>query len=206
VAFRGGRPEKSGYRRYRIRTLEEPNDPGMMAEVLRRRFTDPKDSRVLPDLLVVDGGKGQLNQTLGVLKELGLEGRLPAVGLAKESVGGEAGSSEKLYLPGRKNPVFLSREPALAGLLDRLRDEAHRFAITYYQKRHRQQALQSRLDQVPGVGPARRRALIRHFGSIPELAAASAEEISRVHGISLNLAERIQKELARDSEPGGEAG
>ena len=205
VAFHGARPEKSGYRRYRIRALDEPNDPAMMAEVLRRRFTDPKDARVLPDLLMVDGGKGQLNQTLAVLKELGLEGRLSAVGLAKESVGGEAGSSEKLYLPGRKNPVFLAREPALARLLDRLRDEAHRFAITYYQKRHRQYALQSRLDQVPGVGPARRRALIRRFGSIQELAAASPQEISRVPGISLRLAERIQQELAGHGEAGGKA-
>jgi len=206
VAFHGGRPEKSGYRRYRIRTLDEPNDPAMMAEVLRRRFTDAKDSRVLPDLLVVDGGKGQLNQTLGVLRELGLEGRLPAVGLAKESADGEAGSSEKLYLPGRKNPVFLAREPALAGLLDRLRDEAHRFAITYYRKRHRQQALQSRLDEVPGVGPARRGALIRHFGSIHELAGASPEEISRVAGISRSLAERIHKDLASAREGETEAG
>ena len=204
VAFHGGQPEKSGYRRYRVRALEEPNDPAMMAEVLRRRFTDPKDARVLPDLLMVDGGKGQLNQTLAVLKELDLEGRLPAVALAKESAGGEAGSSEKLYLPGRKNPVFLVREPALAALLDRLRDEAHRFAITYYQKRHRQHALQSRLDGVSGVGPARRRALIRHFGSIQELTAASPEEISRVPGISLKLAERIQKELKGHGEAGGE--
>jgi excinuclease ABC subunit C len=202
VAFHGARPEKSGYRRYRIRALDEPNDPAMMAEVLRRRFTDPKDARALPDLLMVDGGKGQLNQTLAVLKELGLEGRLSAVGLAKESVGGEAGSSEKLYLPGRKNPIFLAREPALARLLDRLRDEAHRFAITYYQKRHRQYALQSRLDQVPGVGPARRRALIHRFGSIQELAAASPQEISRVPGISLRLAERIQQELAGHGEAG----
>jgi len=205
VAFHGGRPEKSGYRRYRIKALDEPNDPAMMAEVLRRRFTDPKDAGVLPDLLMVDGGKGQLNQTLAVLKQFGLQGRVPAVGLAKESVAGEAGSSEKLYLPGRKNPIFLAREPALAGLLDRLRDEAHRFAITYYQKRHRQHALRSRLDAVPGVGPARRRALIRHFGSVQELASASPQEISRVPGISLKLAERIHKELSGQSEAGGEA-
>jgi excinuclease ABC subunit C len=199
VAFYDGHPDKSGYRRYRIKTLDEPNDPAMMAEVVRRRFTDPKDSQVFPDLLVVDGGKGQLAQTLAILRELGLKDRVPVVALAKEpraDPGDEAGSSERLYLPGRKNPLLLRSEPALAPLLARLRDEAHRFAITYYQKRHRQRILQSRLDEVSGVGPVRRRDLIRHFGSVHEVAAASPEEISRVPGIGRGLAERIKNYLA----------
>jgi len=209
VAFHDGHPDKSGYRRYRIKTLEEPNDPAMMAEVLRRRFTDPKDSRVLPDLLVVDGGKGQLAQTLAVLREFGLNDRVPVVALAKESRDGgddNARPSERLYLPGRKNPLRLRSDPALATLLARVRDEAHRVAITYYQKRHRQRILQSRLDEVSGVGPARRRALIRHFGSVQEVAAASPEEISRVPGISRGLAERIKKGLASGTESKIEAG
>ncbi|HYA03180.1 MAG TPA: excinuclease ABC subunit UvrC, partial [Syntrophobacteria bacterium] len=209
VAFHDGHPDKSGYRRYRIKTLEEPNDPAMMAEVLRRRFSDPKDSRVLPDLLVVDGGKGQLAQTLAVLREFGLNDRVPVVALAKESRDGgddNARPSERLYLPGRKNPLRLRSDPALATLLARVRDEAHRVAITYYQKRHRQRILQSRLDEVSGVGPARRRALIRHFGSVQEVAAASPEEISRVPGISRGLAERIKKGLASGTESKIEAG
>jgi excinuclease ABC subunit C len=198
VAFQDGHAEKSGYRRYRIKMVEEPNDPAMMAEVLRRRFTDPKDSQVLPDLLVVDGGKGQLARTLAVLGELGLNDRVPVVALAKgprEDAGDEARPGERLYLPGRKNPFMLRGETALAALLARLRDEAHRFAITYYQKRHRQRILQSRLDEVSGVGPARRQALIRHFGSVREVAAATPEDISRVPGISRGLAERIHAEL-----------
>jgi excinuclease ABC subunit C len=136
---------------------------------------------------------------VAVLGEVGLDDRVPVVALAKEPREGaadEAGSSERLYLPGRKNPLLLRGEPVLAALLARLRDEAHRFAITYYQKRHRQRILQSRLDEVSGVGPARRQALIRHFGSVQEVAAASAEEISRVPGIGRGLAERIKNDLA----------
>ena len=209
VAFHDGHPDKSGYRRYRIKTLEEPNDPAMMAEVLRRRFADPKDSRVLPDLLVVDGGKGQLAQTVAVLREFGLNDRVPVAALAKESRDGgddDARPSERLYLPGRKNPLRLRSEPALAALLARVRDEAHRVAITYYQKRHRQRILQSRLDEVSGVGPARRRALLRHFGSVQEVAAASPEEIARVPGISPGLAARIKRDLASGKESKTEAG
>ncbi|MFP3870173.1 MAG: excinuclease ABC subunit UvrC [Syntrophobacteria bacterium] len=194
VVFQAGEPDKSAYRRYRIKGLDRSNDPAMMAEVLARRFTDTRGSQGLPDLLVLDGGKGQLNQALAVLRELDLEGRVPVVGLAKESRKTRrdvSSASEKLYLPGRKNPLLLKNDPVLLLVLDRLRDEAHRFAITYYQKRHRKGTLQSVLDGVPGVGPKRRQLLMGHFGSVRELAGASVEELQRLPGINEHLAQKI---------------
>lgn len=198
VVFQDGKPDKSGYRRYRIRAVDQADDPAMMMEVLGRRFRDVRESEELPDLLVVDGGKGQLSRALAALRQLGLEGRFPVVALAKEPrdrAGRESQPGEKLYIPGRKNPLSLNKDPGLLFLLDGLRDEAHRFAISYYQKRHRREALASRLDQIPGVGPKRRRALIRHFGSLDTLGGSSVEAISKVSGISRKLAEKIHEAL-----------
>jgi excinuclease ABC subunit C len=194
VVFKDGEPDKSGYRRYRIRDVDQIDDTAMMAEVIRRRFTHERDSKTLPDLLVVDGGKGQLNQTLAVLEELDLLDRVPVVALAKKmratpEVGPE--TSDRLYLPGRKNPLLLKNIPPLHFLLGRLRDEAHRFAVSYYQNRHRQSTLQSRLDEIRGIGPKRRRKLIRRFGSVRRLADASVEDISQVPGVSRKLAASI---------------
>ena len=202
VVFQDGEPAKSAYRRYRIRDVVQMDDPAMMAEVLRRRFTDTRDSQILPDLLVVDGGKGQLNQAIAILDELELQNVVPVVALAKkqratkelESIG-----SDRLYIPGRKNPLLLKNDPPLLFLLGRLRDEAHRFAITYYQKRHRKSTLQSRLDDIRGIGPKRRRNLIQHFGSVKRLAKATIEEISQVSGVSPSLAEEIYAALRSNS-------
>jgi excinuclease ABC subunit C len=166
----------------------------MMAEVIRRRFTDGRDARVLPDLLVVDGGKPQLNQAMAILDDLDLKGMVPVVALAKKQRPAkqvEPGQSDRLYLAGRKTPLLLSNDPPLLFLLGRLRDEAHRFAIEYYQKRHRKSTLHSRLDEIPGIGPKRRRALIKYFGSVKQLSKATVEEISQVAGVSSKLAEEI---------------
>ena len=195
VVFRDGEPDKSAYRRYRIKEVDQIDDTAMMAEVLRRRFTDPRNGQVLPDLLVVDGGKGQLNQALAVLEKLDLVDEVPVVSLAKRarragSVGPTLG--DRLFLPGRKNPLLLKSDQPLHFILGRLRDEAHRFAITYYQKRHRKDALHSRLDEVRGIGPKRRQALIREFGSVDRLAKVSVDKISQVPGISRKLAEAIR--------------
>jgi excinuclease ABC subunit C len=198
VVFRDGEPDKSAYRRYRIKGVDRIDDTAMMAEVLQRRFTDAKDSRVLPDLLVVDGGKGQLNQAVAVLRKLDLVDSVPVVSLAKggKSTGSATpGVGDRLFLPGRKNPLHLKKDQHLHSILGRLRDEAHRFAITYYQKRHRKNALHSRLDEVRGIGPKRRQALIREFGSLDGLMEASLEEIGQVPGISRNLAEHIRAVL-----------
>jgi excinuclease ABC subunit C len=205
VVFRDGEPDKSAYRRYRIKTVHRIDDTAMMAEVLSRRFTDVRKEQVLPDLLVVDGGKAQLNQALAVLKELELADLVPVVALAKKprtSTQAEANATDRLYLPGRKNPLELKKDPPLLFLLGRLRDEAHRFAISYYQKRHRKQTLQSRLDEIRGIGPKRRRDLIRYFGSVKRLAEAQVEEISQVPGINYKLADSICTALRGDEKAG----
>jgi excinuclease ABC subunit C len=205
VVFRDGEPDKSAYRRYRIKTVDRIDDTAMMAEVLDRRFTDVRKEQVLPDLLVVDGGKAQLNQALAVLRELELADLVPVVALAKKpktTTQAEANGTDRLYLPGRKNPLELKKDPPLLFLLSRLRDEAHRFAISYYQKRHRKQTLRSRLDEIRGIGPKRRRDLILHFGSVKRLAEAQVEEISQVPGISHTLADSIYTALRGDEKEG----
>ncbi|MGD9166261.1 MAG: excinuclease ABC subunit UvrC, partial [Syntrophobacterales bacterium] len=201
AVFRDGEPDKSAYRRYRIKTVDRIDDTAMMAEVLNRRFTDVRREEALPDLLVVDGGKAQLNQALAVLRELELADLVPVVALAKKpktSTQAEANGTDRLYLPGRKNPLELKKDPPMLFLLSRLRDEAHRFAISYYQKRHRKQTLHSRLDEIRGIGPKRRRDLILHFGSVKRLAEARVEEISQVPGISHKLAQSIYTALRGD--------
>jgi excinuclease ABC subunit C len=205
VVFRDGEPDKSAYRRYRIKTVDWIDDTAMMAEVLHRRFTDVRKEQALPDLLVVDGGKTQLNRALAVLRELELADLVPVVALAKKprtTTQAEANATDRLYLPGRKNPLELKKDPPVLFLLGRLRDEAHRFAISYYQKRHRKQTLQSRLDEIRGIGPKRRRDLIRFFGSVKRLAEAQVEEISQVPGISYKLADSICTALQGDEKAG----
>jgi excinuclease ABC subunit C len=195
VVFKDGEPDKSAYRRYRIRSVAQIDDTAMMAEVLERRFTDARDSKILPDLVVVDGGKAQLNQAVAILEKLNLLDRVPVVALAKKPRTTKevvADLGDRLYLPGRKNPLLLKNDPPLLFLLGRLRDEAHRSAISYYQQRHRRSTLRSRLDEIYGIGPKRRRDLMREFGSVSRLAKASVEEISQVPGISRDLAEKIR--------------
>ncbi|UCG22240.1 MAG: excinuclease ABC subunit UvrC [Deltaproteobacteria bacterium] len=202
VVFEDGEPVKSAYRRYRIRDVVQIDDPAMMAEVIRRRFTDERDSKVLPDLLVVDGGKARLNQTIAILDDLELKEMVPVVALAKKQRLAnqiEPAKSDRLYLAGRKTPLLLDNDPPLKFLLGRLRDEAHRFAIEYYQKRHRKSTLHSRLDDIRGIGPKRRRALIQYFGSVNQLAKATTEEISQVAGVSSKLAEEIFSALKSNS-------
>jgi excinuclease ABC subunit C len=203
VVFRDGEPDKSAYRRYRIKTVEGIDDTAMMAEVLHRRFTDVRKEQTTPDLLVVDGGKAQLNKALAVMRDLELADLVPVVALAKKprtTKEAEEHATDRLYVPGRKNPLELKKDPPLLFLLGRLRDEAHRFAISYYQKRHRKQTLQSRLDEIRGIGPKRRRNLILYFGSVKRLAEAQAEEISKVTGISYTLAESICTALRGDEQ------
>jgi excinuclease ABC subunit C len=202
VVFEDGKPNKKAYRRYRIRDVTQIDDTAMMAEVIKRRFTDRRDSEILPDLLVVDGGKAQLNQTLAILDDLQLKKKVPVVALAKKqrlAKQAEPAKSDRLYLAGRKNPLLLENDPSLQFLLGRLRDEAHRFAIEYYQKRHRKSTLHSRLDDIRGIGPKRRRALIQYFGSVNRLAEATVEEISQVAGVSSKLAEEIFTALRSNS-------
>lgn len=201
VTFDEGQPCPARYRRYRIRTVEGSDDFASMYEVLERRYRRAKDENDFPDLLMVDGGKGQLNVAVEVLRALEIDG-VDVIGLAKMRVERDAQapdivrSDERVFLPGRKNPVVLRRNSTALFLLQRVRDEAHRFAITYHRELRRRERLRSGLEDIAGVGPGRRRVLLRHFGSLRRLRAASEAEIAAVPGISARLAAEIHARLA----------
>jgi excinuclease ABC subunit C len=270
VVFSDGLPFKGGYRRFRIRTVPGADDYAMMYEVLARRYEQREN---LPDLIVVDGGKGQLGVALAVLKDLGIDG-MDVIGLAKErddltekigtdpcfqkrgegpgaapqqaagtesnflessgveeaaearpmvyrlspsagaeEKGGKAGGAavssavqegrgrhpetpgkgeDRVFLPGRKDPLYLTRWPAALFLLQRIRDEAHRFAVTYHRKVREKEDLRSLLDGIPGIGPARRKALLTFFGDVKRIRAASEEELRRVAGIGPDTVRRLK--------------
>ena len=203
AVFSDGRPHKESYRRYRIASKEEPDDPAMMAEVIERLVTRERELADTLDLLMLDGGKGQLNRIVRVLSETGMADRLPVISIAKERGPdrGEKGRGlyEKIYVPGRRNPLFLARFPDILHLLQRLRDEAHRFAVTHYQALHRRELLLSALDAVPGIGVKRRRILLDHFGGMDSLREASLEELEQVPGIPPAVAKAIFDFLSAQS-------
>src|SRR5271170_8327146 len=198
VSFRGGKPDRENYRRYRIRTVEGQDDFASMAEVLRRRY-----SRVLnegirkPSLIVVDGGKGQLSSAKRELDALGL-GDLPIIGLAKER--------EEIFRPGQSAPLVIDHASGALRLLQRLRDEAHRFANGYHQVLMKQRVSESILDECPGVSENRKKLLLRHFGSIEKLRHATAEEIRAIEGIGPKLAETLVDFFARLKNRGPQTG
>jgi excinuclease ABC subunit C len=199
VVFADGRADKALYRHYRIRTVPQADDFAMMHEVLARRFAPDRDDGK-PDLIVVDGGIGQLKVLTRVLREIDVEG-VAAAALAKSRV--EKGmareeierSAERVFLPGRKNPVVLRQNSAPLLLLARIRDEAHRFAVTYHKKVRGKETLTSRLAEIPGIGVKRVKALLRHFGSLQKLQEASAEEIAAVPGLPRRIADGILEHL-----------
>jgi excinuclease ABC subunit C len=193
VVFEKGRPKSAHYRRFKIRSVEGANDYAMLQEVLRRRFkhSGAKDASaadawsVTPDLVLIDGGKGQLNSALAVTKELDVN--VPMIGLAKEN--------EEIYIPRRAKPLVLPKSSPALQLLQRLRDEAHRFAISYFSSIHRKKSFASLMDGVPGIGPRRKNALLRHFGSIQRIREASLEELVAAAGVSRSQAEKIKEYL-----------
>ena len=202
VVFEQGVPAKKNYRRFNIKSVSTPDDFASMREVLKRRFTRYIIERqekekpgykpdlafsLLPDLLIVDGGKGQLRQAVEIIEELDLQGQFTLVGLAKQE--------EELFLPGKTDSVRLDDHSQGFYLIQRIRDEAHRFAITAHRNQRGKIGLASRLDAIPGVGPARRKELIRRFGSIDGILAASAEEISQIKGVSTEMAQAIKAQL-----------
>jgi excinuclease ABC subunit C len=167
----------------------------MMHEVLDRRLRRGLEENDLPDLIVVDGGKGQLGVARSLMQELGI-GSVDLISLAKgrEERYGRGASArreqteERVFIPGRGDPIVLAQDSAELYLLERLRDEAHRFAITYHRKLRREPFKGSVLDRVPGIGPARKKALVAHFGSVRTICQAAVEELARVEGISLKQA------------------
>ena len=203
VVFQNGEPDTSSYRRFRIKTVSESDDYAMMYEVLSRRFTRGEN---LPDLVVVDGGKGQLNVALSVLKDLKI--KMDVIGLAKEErviFSGKgankkkAGKSEdRVYLPRRKDAIYLSAWPQAMRLLQQVRDEAHRFALSYHHQIKQKNDLHSILDDIPDVGEARRNILLKHFGSSKQVKDATLEELQKVPGIGKKLAEIIYSYLRNE--------
>jgi excinuclease ABC subunit C len=199
VTFINGEPDKTRYRHYRIRTIDASSggdDFGMMLEVLKRRFSRGTEEADLPDLVVVDGGKGQLAMALAAMAEVGVAG-VEAIGLAKMRVQSAPRSAEiqrleeRVFLPGQTNPVVLQRNSNALFLLQRVRDEAHRFAITYHKKLRSKQTLYSALDRIPGVGGVRKRALLRVFGSVKRIQEASVEDLLKVPRMNEKLARAI---------------
>jgi len=202
VVFEQGIPKKNLYRRFNIRTVSGPDDFASMEEVLTRRFnrwkaaqeaeqvpgkkTDQAFSR-LPDLLMVDGGKGQLGRAVGVLERFDLSGVVPVVGLAKQN--------EELFVPGNTHSILLPRHSQGLYLVQRIRDEAHRYAITSHRNLRTKTGLASRLDVIPGIGPARRKALLTKFGSVEAIQEAPLEELTAVQGITPELAQAIKEHL-----------
>jgi len=193
VVFENGRPKPAHYRRFKIKTVEGANDYAMLQEMLRRRFKRYSSQEfnntawtVKPDLVLIDGGKGQLNAALEVLKDTEAAS-IPVIGLAKEN--------EEIFLPGKPAPVVLPKSAPGLKLLQRLRDEAHRFAITYFKKVHRKRAFTSSLDGVTGIGPKKKKALIKQFGSVQAIKDASIEELTAVKGITRPLAEKLKELL-----------
>ena len=195
VVFVAGRPHKAGYRRYTTRTVSSPDDYASMAEVLLRRYGKLGPSDPEPDLLLVDGGKGQLNIAVAVMGQLGLTGRFAIAGIAKKDAKKKE-PEDKIYLPNRANPVNLGADGRLLLLLQQIRDEAHRFAVTFQRKQRARKMVKSALDGVAGVGAKRKRLLMKHFGSLKKIRAATEEELSRLPGINTALAEAIKRGLS----------
>ncbi len=191
VVFEENMPKKANYRHFRIRTVNGIDDFAMMSEIIGRRYKRlMEESAEMPDLIIVDGGKGQLNAAMGVLKKLGIE-HIDIIGIAKE----KEGVTDRVYISGKANPVNLPSDSASTHLLQRIRDESHRFAITYHRKLRGKRTFVSLLDEVPRIGQEKKKALLRHFGSYKRIKEATTEEIKAVPGISGKVAENIFKTI-----------
>jgi excinuclease ABC subunit C len=187
VWFEAGRPRKAEYRKFKIKGAGQQDDFAAIHEVVTRYLTRRREEALpLPDLLVIDGGKGQLNAAVEAARGLGVD-RLPIVSLAKRE--------EEFFIPGRSDSIRLSRRSPSLRLLQRARDEAHRFGLAYNRQRRTQRIITSELLEIPGVGPTRRRALLERFGSLAGVKSATAQELAAVPGFSTALAERILEHL-----------
>lgn len=191
VVFENGRPNKNEYRQYKIKSVSGPDDYRSIAEVIRRRMIRlEKEKKSFPDLILVDGGKGQLSAACAVLREIKHE-KQQIIGLAKRL--------EQVYLPGLAHPQNIPKHSSSMHLLQRIRDEAHRFAVRYHKKIRKKRTFHSKLDKIPGVGEKRRNALLKHFGSIQQIREVTAEKISEaVKGVSLETAKQITAFLKQE--------
>ena len=202
VVFEGGLPKKSAYRRFKIRSTEgKPDDFLSMREVTTRRYVGLPPEE-LPDLIVIDGGKGQLSSALQIIRQAAGHKDVPVVGLAKQF--------ELVFTEGSSEPVVLPRHSQALYLIQRIRDEAHRFAITFHRKLRGKRNLVSVLDHIVGIGPKRRQALWSHFGTLNKMRTASVEELAEAPGMNLPAAEavyqffQVQQGLSRKEGKGKE--
>ena len=194
VVFEEGKPKPSHYRRFKIKAVPGANDYAMLQEIIKRRFkrglqsdaATPNTWAILPDLILIDGGKGQLNAVLAAMRQAGADA-VPAASLAKEN--------EEIFLPRRQEPVILPHSSPGLQLMQRLRDEAHRFALGYHQNIRRRQTFASILDTIPGIGSKRKRALIKQFGSVQAIREASLSELAASRGMNKNLAQKVKEQL-----------
>jgi excinuclease ABC subunit C len=190
VVWEDGQMKKADYRRFKIQTVTGANDFASMNEVVRRRYGQ-EENLVLPDLILIDGGLGQLAAALEGLKEVGRQG-LPILGLAKARNDKE----ERIFLAGRKNPIELRPQSPSTHLLQRIRDEAHRFAITFHRKLRGKSLVGSRLDQVIGIGEIRRNQLLERFGSLDKLASASDDALREI-GLNAKIIVDLRRTLGK---------
>jgi len=192
VVLEKGWPKPAHYRRFRIKTVTGADDYAMLQEALRRRFkrglTGEGTCAIIPDLVLIDGGKGQLNTALQLRQELGLD-PIPIASLAKEK--------EEVFIPGDPQPVHIAKDSPALHILQRARDEAHRFAISYHKKLRHKEGITSALDNIPGIGPKRKKALLRKFGSIEAIKEASSQELGQTEGITPALAKKVKEELVK---------
>jgi excinuclease ABC subunit C len=205
VAMGDGEIDKSKYRRFKIKSVAGQDDFASMHEVISRRLARGIRESDLPDLIVIDGGKGQLASAQAAMRDLGVTSvEMVALAKSRELDGGEEDgqatrSPERLFLVNRREPLVLPQNSAELFLLERIRDEAHRFAITFQQRLMRRRNFRSVLEDIPGVGEGRKKALLRHFGSLKRIREATIEELSEVEGLGSAVAERIHAFLHGDA-------
>jgi excinuclease ABC subunit C len=198
VFFEDGKPNKERYRHFKIKTIEGADDYGMMYEVLLRRYQKAAEENDLPDLVLLDGGRGQLNVAQEVLKELEIKG-VDLISLAKERTIEKPGYSglrkteEKVFHPQFKEPMILGRHSPILHLLDRIRDEAHRFAVAYHKKVRSRETVKSELGEIPGIGPVRQKELLKFFGTVEEIKEATEEELAKAPKMNPTSAENVYR-------------
>jgi excinuclease ABC subunit C len=191
VTFVDGKPFKERYRHFKIKTVEGADDYGMMYEILLRRYKKAVEEAELPDMVLLDGGRGQLNVAQEVFKELNVK-EVDLISLAKaRAVEGPLKMDEKIFHPQYKEPLTLGRQSPLLLLLDRIRDEAHRFAITYHKKVRDKETIKSVIGEIPGIGRVRQKELLKHFGSVEKIMGASPEALAKAPKMNERLAREV---------------
>ncbi|MBM7557347.1 excinuclease ABC subunit UvrC [Halanaerobacter jeridensis] len=193
VVFEGGKPKKSDYRRFKIESVSQPDDFASMKEVITRRYSKLiEEEREFPDLILIDGGKGQLSSALSILEDLGRFDQ-NIISLVKRE--------EEVFVPGESEPIVLPKNSEALHLVQRVRDEAHRFAVNYHRKLRSRRLTHSMLDDISGVGPQKRKDLLNHFGSLQKIKQAGADDLTEVKGVGPKLAEKIKEYLEMNLRP-----